>query len=334
MTHTVIGGCAGDSPLARAASAAISRGGGNLPNWDDYRILFTVSETGSFAAAARSLGVSQPTVSRRMTELERQLGVCLFDRTPDGQRVSEAGTLICRQVRLLAQQAARIEMTARDGGPAGHDRVRVTASEGIAQAIVTPVISRLREGSASLGIDLIVTPRAADVRRHEADVAVRIGEPLDQALVGRRVGIAYFALYAQDEYLAIHGVPRTPEDLELHSIIESTGEIAHLPQATWLRANASSAKVTYSSNSILNQIGALQRGMGILALPTYLGTDLHGVRRVLSQHYNPTIDVWMLTEQSRREAPEVRAVLDLFAREIPRLLDRIADSQPVAAIQA
>lgn len=298
-----------------------------MANWDDYRYLLAVGEAGSFSAAARHLGVSQPTVSRRIVELERRLGVTLFERLPEGPKISSAGDRMVQQIRMLADQAASIELAAREGASAQMTRVRITASEGIAQALITPLIARFRSKNPDIGIDMNVSSRAADIRRSEADIAVRIGDPVDDNLIGRRVGDAFFGLYGHDTYLARTGSITSLDDLQEHTILESTGEIAHLPQAVWLRAQAHEAAIAYSSNSLLNQLGALQNGMGVMTLPTYLAAGLADLRRILARLYNPSADVWLLCERARKDDPSVRRVLDMFAHELPRLLERIAESE-------
>lgn len=300
-----------------------------MTNWDDYRYLLAVGEAGSFSAAARQLGVSQPTVSRRIVELERRLGVTLFERLPEGPKISTTADRMMLQIKMLANQAASIELAARDGGSADVTRVRITASEGIAQALITPLIARFRMNNQDIGVDLNVSSRTADIRRSEADIAIRIGDPVDDNLVGRRVGVTFFGLYGHDSYLAETGPITSFEDLDGHTIIESTGEIAHLPQAVWLRAQAHDAMISYSSNSLLNQLGALQNGMGLMALPIYLAAGMTDLRRVLARLYNPSADIWLLSDRSRRDDPSVRRVLDMFAQELPRLLDRIAEGQTV-----
>jgi DNA-binding transcriptional LysR family regulator len=295
-----------------------------VTNWDDYRFLLAVAETGSFSSAARQLEVSLPTVSRRMAELEKKLGVVLFDRLNEGYKISDAGTRISAHARLLAHNAAQIEIAAREAAEPDYTRVRIAASEGMAWAILTPLFSRMQLQKPEIAIDLMISNRPADIRHHEADIAIRIGAPVDESLIGRRIGQAHFGLFGHDTYLADAGVPQTFEDLQDHSIIESTGEIAGLPQATWLRGVAQNARVVYSSNSILNQIGALRHGVGLLCLPTYLSADLAHVRRVLATEYNPKIDVWMLTEHNRRENPGVRQVMDTVAAEVSEMLLRMS----------
>ncbi|MEO0363554.1 MAG: LysR family transcriptional regulator [Pseudomonadota bacterium] len=299
-----------------------------MTNWDDFRYLLAVDDCGSFAGAARRLGVSQPTVSRRVAELERGLDAALFERSPDGARLSSLGRRIVEEARALARQAERISLFARGGAEAADAapaRVRVTASAGISYALLAPLLARLRERRPEVAVDLIVGARAVDVRRGEAEVALRIGDPMDDRLFGRRVGGARFGLYGHESYFGARGEPRTVDDLSDHDLIESAGEIVDLPQAVWLRENAGRAVAALSADCILVQMKALAAGVGLMALPTYLAADLQGVRRVMREAFGPEADVWLLSDRAAAERPEVRAVIDHLAAETPGLLARVSD---------
>ncbi|MEM7507716.1 MAG: LysR family transcriptional regulator [Pseudomonadota bacterium] len=295
-----------------------------MTNWDDFRFLLAIEDTGSFSAAARKLEVSQPTVSRRILELERHLEVPLVDRLPEGVRLTPAGRRICGEARLLQHHAAQIELSARDASREDTARVRVTSSEGIAFAFLTQLIARFQERHPEIAVDLTIANRPADLLRREADIAVRLGNPAGESLVGRRLGTARFGLYGHDSYLAQFGVPEGPEDLSQHRVIEATGDIADLPQAVRLRRAAVGARVAYSTNSILNQLTALRQGIGLLALPAYLAQDAAQIRRVLPEAFDLQSDLWLLSERQAKDQPAIRVLLDYLAREIAQSLRRLS----------
>ncbi|MEL6962733.1 MAG: LysR family transcriptional regulator [Pseudomonadota bacterium] len=293
-------------------------------NWDNYRFLVALEVCGSFSAVARELKVSQPTVARRLNELEDDLGVTLFERLPDGVTMTAIGKRICQCAHLMNRQATQIQMEARDGDQATSARVRLAASEGIAFAFLTQLIARFCRDQPDIGVDLQISNRPADILNREADIAVRLGDPKDENLIGRRVAEVAFDIYGHDLYLADHGSPSQAEDFAAHKIIESTGEIANLPQAIWLRNLAAGAGVAYSANSLVNQVRALTQGLGLLALPCYLAVDLVGIRRVAINQPSPTADIWLLTERRIRDQPAVGALFAYLASEIPKMMDRLS----------
>ncbi|MBM7066782.1 LysR family transcriptional regulator [Actibacterium sp. 188UL27-1] len=295
-----------------------------MTNWNDYRFLLATDTFGSLAAAAQRLGVSQPTVSRRITALERALDLCLLERGMDGARLSEAGRRICDEARLLECQVAEIEMQARAVERAVATPVRLTASEGVTQALLTPVLAGLRLTHADITLDLSITNKIADLRRRVADVAVRIGDPMDDSLIGRRLGQVQFCLYAHEEYLTIRGTPATLADLEHHAVIESKGEIAKLVQVEALRDAAGGAQIAYASNTLQNQLVAVTSGFGIVALPRYLAAGRSGLRRILARDFTLTRDIWMLANPQTIDQPAVRSVVDAIVGKVPGLLKQMA----------
>lgn len=294
-----------------------------MRSWDDYRVLLTVAESGSFTRAAKSLGVTQPTVTRRITEIEAQLGFELFDRLTDGVRATEAGARICAQAHLMRAQADQIERSAQ-GLATGSDRVCVAAPEGLSYALVTPLLSRFAQSHPDIGVDLLIANRPVDILKHEAHIAVRMGDPHSDYLIGKRAGHVHLGLFGHERYFAEHGFPESTACLTDHRIIESTGELANIPQAVWLREHADAAIVAYSSNSIVNQTRALSDGAGLLALPTFLAQDMPGIRRVLKDFYAETIDVWVLTDKNLRQRKSVSALITFLTEEISKSLSRIS----------
>lgn len=287
-------------------------------NWNDYRYLLAVEATGSLAAAARRLRVSQPTVGRRLSVLSDALGVELITLSSDGAQLSHMGRQICEQARALEQQAALIELSARESPIATATRVRLAASEGVAHAILVRLLGSFQRANPLVHIDLISGTRMSDLRHSEADIAIRVGDPTDDQLHGRVVSQIEFGLYAHENYLHRAGPLLSLEDLQSHTIIESTGELTNLPQARQLRDLAPRAVVGFSSNSSLNQIDALVNGMGLLALPNYRAKRIDRLRRVLEDVFKSRSDIWLLFRASARNRPEVRQVIDFLARELPK----------------
>ena len=293
------------------------------PDWDDYRHFLAVAESGSLSGAARRLGVSQPTVGRRIDALEQVLRARLFDRLARGYALTSAG----ESVRALAKRMEResLAIVRRVGGeqgvPAG--RVKVAAAVGLGVYWFAPRIPLLAATYPELEIELLTGMSLADLMRGEADLALRVGGPGSVALVGRRLGAVGSGLYASDAYLARHGAPSDLEDLSAHAIIESSGEIGQLVQAKALRSVARGARVMSRSNDLPVLIEMTRAGLGIAPLPSYVARPFPELRRVLSREFDVRLDLWLLTRSQLRDTARVRAVLDFVvsaAREDRALL--------------
>jgi DNA-binding transcriptional LysR family regulator len=213
-------------------------------DWNDYRFFLAVAETGRLSAAARRLKVSQPTVGRRLAELEGRLGARLFDRLPDGFRLTLAGERILDLARRMAEDARAIEHRVAGEDEQLHGSVLLATPEGLGTYWLAPRLEWLRSRHPRIDLELVVGTGALDLLRREADVALRIGPPGADDVVGRRLGCIRCGRFAAQGYLERHGAPERLEDLSQHRIIESVREIAQLRQAELLREAAVRARGT------------------------------------------------------------------------------------------
>src|SRR6201986_1648048 len=176
--------------------------------WDDVRFFLAVARAGSLSGAARALGVGHVTVGRRIALLEKQIGVTLLNRTPDGFVTTSAGDAFLRQCAAMESAAMDLERIVAGSDALLAGSVRVTTTEGLAYQLVAPAIAALRETHPQLRIDLLVGARSLDIARREADLAVRFARPQASDLVCRKLGEIAFALYASKRYLASKGTPK------------------------------------------------------------------------------------------------------------------------------
>lgn len=280
-------------------------------DWDAYRYFLAVADSGSLSAAARTLNVSQPTVGRQVQVLEQALNVRLFDRRPDGYGITDAGQRILSLVRDIDGSMQVIER--RVGGENGKlaGKVRITAAQGIGTYWLPSHLYRLAERYPEIEIELSVCVPTLDLGRHQADIAIRMGDPGDDSLIGRCVAKACFGLFAATSYLERRGEPQCLEDLAGHDIIESTGEIANLPQVKILRDYSSgSESARFACDNLLTQFAVMAAGCGMLAVPLYMADAAPGIKRVLADSFDVEVDLWLLTHRDNKETARVRAVIE------------------------
>ena len=227
-------------------------------DWNDLRYFLAVARTGSTLAASRALAVNATTVARRVGELERAIGVRLFDRRQTGYVLTETGL----ELRATAERM-EIEATAFAEQVAAIGRripgvIRVTTNEGLANVVMAPALNAFRRLHPQVRIDLIVDERRVDLMRGAADVALRTGtRPTEHGLVGRRLPAVAWAVYAGRDY---RDRPNRPDDLRQHPLVGAEGPIAALPGWLWLQQWAPDAEVVARSSSITNLISAGHEG--------------------------------------------------------------------------
>ena len=292
-----------------------------MKDWDDYRYFLAVAEAGTLSAAAQALGASQPTIGRRVAELEKRLEAKLFHRSPSGYQLTELGQQVHERVKAIDKEAQWIERKVSYSDRVPEGRVVLTTTEDIGYFCLAPLLGRFHEQHPEIDLDLIIAYHAVDLLSGEADIALRVGNPKSAQLVGRRLCKLRFGLFASKEYLARHPVPRTVEDLNHHSVIESVRQLNNFAQTTWLRRHSEQGRVAFSCDNLMVQLSALEAGLGIIALPHYMLTHNSKVRTLLADQFELALDLWMLTPRDLRRVPRVRAVLDFLSAQLPELLD-------------
>ena len=290
--------------------------------WDDLRFLLALAREGTLTAAATALGVSPPTVGRRIAALERGLGTLLFERSDSRYRPSETG-------QVLVMHAERIEEVMRSAEQASADKrpvrgaVRVTASEWLCIAVLGPALARLGEAYPELTVELVAEARWLNLARGESDIAVRAARFDQRGVVQRRVAVAELALYAAPSYLAKRGVPDLRAGSPGHRFLTLTDD-AGLGDAAWLRVHASGAQVAARANGRILLAALAAGGDGLACLPRLVGDETRGLKRIPVSPAPPGRELWMGMRGDRRALPRVRVVADFFADELHRAASRLA----------
>ena len=287
-------------------------------DWGLYRHFLAVADTGSLTAAARQLGVSQPTVGRQIQALEKAMGSRLFDRNHSGYVLTATGEAIVEQARTIQEQAIAIERCAAGKDRRLEGRVCISAAEGLATYWLASKLPALRLSHPQIEIELIVGTAALDLMSREADIVLRIGEPRSEDLIGRRLCKVHFGLFAAESYLAAHGPLECPRQLRDHAIIESVGAIADLTQARRLRELAGPSAAAMRCDNLVTQFSALRAGMGVMALPLYMARTVPDLRRVLAAEFDVALDLWLLVHRDLRPVARIDTVFGFLADAIRR----------------
>ena len=239
-----------------------------MHDWGDLKFFLATARSGSTMAAARTLGVNQTTVARRISALEAALSIRLFTRNQDGYRVTEAGTAVLAHAERMALEAEALERVLMQRKRNLSGIVRVTTTETFAKLILAPLLSEFMELYPDIQIELIASDDRLDLAKGEADVAIRISYmPKERGIVARKFANNPWALYCSSNYAAKHGSPKTPEELNYHLLIGADGILARHDPYIWLAANAPRGKVRSVCNTVTSAVAAIKSSHGVGALP-------------------------------------------------------------------
>jgi DNA-binding transcriptional LysR family regulator len=277
-----------------------------IMNWSDLRAFLAVAQTGSLRQAAERLQVAQPTVSRRLQNLERDLGVALFDRARDGHRLTQAGADLLPEVRAVETAALSVERRSIRLAKQQPETVRVGAGETSA-AVLARGLSRLRDGPT---VELVVADKSAPVDARPPDIRLHHAMPSGESGLTRRVGSVGSALYGSARFAEGRALPLSDADVSTLPWLGFIEEQEHYITMRWLREVMRERPPSACLMNSDLMAAAAASGAGVAVLPCFKGDSIAGLTR-LSQEIAPLrADYWTLVPPTLARTAPVRIVLD------------------------
>lgn len=287
-------------------------------DWNRARAFLVTAEEGSLSAAARALGMTQPTLGRQVDALEAELGVALFERAGRGLILTPAGLELLDHVRAMGEAATRLSIAAAGQTQKLEGKVSITASEVYAALLLPPILARLRREEPGIEIDVIATSATRDLRRREADIAVRNFRPTEPDLVARKLRDVPARLYATPGYLARIGNPATPHELSRGEFIsiDNTGALVKGFNAMGL--NLTERNFPIFTDNYLVMWEYTKRGLGIGVLDANIGDAEPAVVRALPDLEPLVFPIWLVAHRDLTTSRRIRRVFDILAEELGR----------------
>ncbi|HDR9024031.1 TPA: LysR family transcriptional regulator [Burkholderia vietnamiensis] len=282
-------------------------------NWERYRTFLAVLTEGSLSGAARALGITQPTAGRHVAALESAFGQTLFTRSPSGLLPTEAAVALRGHAEALRSAAAAFERAAASHGAGVRGIVRISASDVIAVEVLPPMLAQLRGDHPGLVIELVSTDRIQDVLNREADIAVRMAPPAQDALVARRIGAIEVALHARDDYLARNGAPSTVDELARHALIGFDTVTPFIRAAGRAMPQWKRDAFALRTDSNLAQLAMIRAGYGIGFCQSALARRDARLVRVLPDTPALALETWVVMHEDLRTSARCRVVFDALA---------------------
>jgi DNA-binding transcriptional LysR family regulator len=282
-----------------------------VPDWDLYRSFLAVVERGSLSGAARSLGIAQPTVGRHIEALEQALsGASLFTRSPGGLRPTEAALALAPHAQAMAAAAEALVRTASGEATGVRGVIRVTASDIVGAEILPAILTDFREQHPEVTIELVLSNRQEDLLRRDADIAVRMARPTQNALTARRVGAVRIGFYAHRNYLQKHGVPRSLADLAGHTLIGY--DRIQPPRGALDQIDVEVTRDLFAlrSDSDLAQLAAMRAGFGIGACQPAIAERDPNLVPILAEAFGFALEAWVVMHEDLKSSLRMRLMFD------------------------
>ena len=287
-------------------------------DWNRARAFLVAAEEGSFSAAGRVLSTAQPTIGRQVAALEEELGVVLFERIGNAIKLTSAGLDLMEHLRAMGEAATRVSLTAAGKSLSIDGTVCITASELIAAHILPPIIGRMRRAHPGIEIEIIASNTARDLRRREADIAVRNFTPTQPDLVAKKVADRDARLYASPAYLKRLGNPTSPAGLARADFFGFDRTELMIKGLRALGLELTPKNFPIITDNHLVQWELAKQGVGICIVMDEVGDAEPRVRRVLPKWPPIPVPVWLATHRELHTSRRIRAVFDLLAEELGR----------------
>ncbi|MEE8294170.1 MAG: LysR family transcriptional regulator [Sphingomonadales bacterium] len=282
--------------------------------WEGIQEFLAVASSGSLSAAARELGVSQPTVGRRIEGLEKRLDAPLFLRTPQGLSLTETGEKILQHAELMSDEALAIERTVTGGQKGLSGAVAISMLEALGAGWLTQQLGKFYEQYPDISIQLMMQIQAADLLRREADIAVRLFRPSQLDLVTKKVGELAFGFYASKDYLKLHEVPKTMADLSQHAFVVPHQEVMRYVEQELHEMGLRFRHFSFRSNSMMALLNATRSGYGIGIHTCIVADQQTNLVRLFPNEALFVEEIWLTTHKDLRRSARIRVVLDFLIK--------------------
>ncbi|MCR8550983.1 LysR family transcriptional regulator [Salipiger sp. P9] len=282
-------------------------------DWNRARAFLVTAEEGSLSAAARALGLAQPTLGRQVDALEKDLGVVLFERFGRGLQLTPAGHELLAHVRAMGEAARGLSLAAVGQSDEMAGEVTISASDLYAGLLLPPILARLRAAEPEIVVTVIAENTAADLMRREADIAIRNFRPREPELVARKIRETDARFYGSPAYLERIGPLRLPQDLSRASIISPGDPGRFLAHLSHFGLGLTPRNFPVRCASYLAAWAMVKQDLGLAVIDARLGDADPGVVRALPEFVPVTFPIWLVAHREIHRNRRLRVVFDFLA---------------------
>jgi len=285
-------------------------------DWNRARAFLVTAEEGSLSAAARALGLTQPTLGRQVAALEEELGVALFERAGHGLMLTPSGLEMMDHVRAMGQAAGGLSRVASGQSQTAEGLVSITASEILSVYNLPPVLAKLRQAHPGIRIDIVASNELRDLRRREADIALRNVRPTDPQLIARKLRNGRASLYAAQSYVRDNGPFDTLKSLVAADFIGFADNDVLIDGLNAAGVPVTAENFVLTSATHLVQWQMLQQGLGIGIMTDDVAAQTAGVVRLMPGIAPFEIETWLVAHRELSTSRRMRIVFDYLVEAL------------------
>jgi DNA-binding transcriptional LysR family regulator len=283
-------------------------------DWNQLRAFLETAETGSLSAAARKLGLTQPTLSRQVAAIEQRMGVTLFERVGKAMVLSSTGVELLEHARAMGAAAEALGLAATGRSQEVEGAVSVSASDIVAAHLLPPLVRELRAQVPGIAIEVISSNALSDLLRREADIAIRHVKPEQPELIARLIREATAGFYAAQDWVRAHGLPRSAEEAAHLPFVGSDRSGRFLGYLRQHGLPLGEANFSCYCDHSVPYLALVQQGLGVGVMMDEIARHTPGLVRVLEEVPPVRFPIWLVTHRELRTSRRIRTVFEALAQ--------------------
>lgn len=287
-------------------------------DWNHIRAFHTTAVAGSLSAAARQLGLTQPTLSRQVVALEADLGVTLFERRGRKLVLTQTGMELLDHIRIMGDAADTLVVAASGRAQEIGGRVCISATDVSAAYLLPSIVARIRSEAPQITIAIVAANEISDLHRGEADIAIRNVRPDRPGLVGRHIRDSDAGFFASADWVARNGLPGGPADLANAAMMgfDDPRFAGHLREIG-IPIATDDLRIVSESSFVIWEMA--KRGMGVAVMLHEVAERTPGMVNLLPDMAPVPVPIWLVTHEELQSSPRIRLVQAIMAEELARM---------------
>lgn len=279
-------------------------------DWNRAKAFLVTAETGSYSAAAKALKLTQSTLGRQVQALEQELGLILFERMGKGIQITPTGLDLMEYVKTMADAANKLAMAAAGNSEELKGTVTITASEANSAFLLPPVIQKIRKLAPGVKIEIVAKNDSADLRKREADIAVRNFQPKQADLIMKKVPDSLGNLYATKDFIKKYGPFKSKKDLSKADFVSIGDTATYIEGLKHFGIHLTQDNFPVVTESHFVHWNLVKQGMAIGIMPHAVGDKDKSVQRVLDHLKGISYSTWIVSHRELKSNRRIRFVFD------------------------
>ena len=279
-------------------------------DWNKAKAFLVTAEKGSYSAASKALNLTQSTLGRQVQALEDELGVVLFERAGKGIQITPIGLDLIEHVKAMAEGATKLSLAAMGQSEDLEGTVTITASEANSAFLLPRVVKKIRNLAPGIKIEIVAKNDSADLRKREADIAVRNFQPKQPDLIMKQASDALGNFYATKEFIKEHGPFKTITDLSKTQFVSVGNLPGYIEGLKAYGINLSKDNFPVMTESHFVHWNLVKEGLAVGIMPDYIGDKDNSVEKVLKSFKGISFSTWIVSHRELRTNRRIRFVFD------------------------